>query len=507
MRTKKALRNVFAGWLGQILMIFLNLFMRRYFLAVLGEECLGMNSLFANIITLLSMAEMGIGTAITYSLYEPLAQGDQEKIISLMRLFKTAYCCIGIAVITGGLCLTPALPFFTHNEIFTYDVHMIYFLFLANVGVSYFFSYKTALLTADQEGYLFSVSHYGWQFIMYLMQLAVLMTAGSYYLYLLAQVFTTLGENITISIIADKKYPYLRKRKTKTALDRETKKDIVQNTASMILNKIGSSIVNSTDNLLISSFAGLGTVGIYNNYAAIVSAAGIFLQQGINAVAATVGNLSVEGTAERKKKIFDVVSLVCIWLYGWIAIVLFYMLTPFITLWYGGQYRLDLWILFWICVNKFLEGQTVLMGVHISAMGLYWHVKYKGITEAVINVGASAVLGRRYGIAGILAGTFVSHMVWSVWIDAHTVFTYGFQIKSREYYLHLVQNAIIFAIVAFATGILINFIHGWSVMAFFYRAAVCLVVPNVLYLMIYCHTDSFLELRRMAANLSGRERV
>lgn len=499
MRTKKAIRNVFAGWLGQSMMIFLNLFMRRYFLNILGDEYLGLNSLFTNVVTLLSMAEMGIGTAITYSLYQPLAEGDQEKVSSLMQLYKTAYWCIGAAVAAGGILLTPLLPLFTRGEVFVYDINIIYYFFLANVAVSYFFSYKSALLTADQEGYLFSVNHYCWQFLMYLAQIFILVAAQNYYLYLAAQVLSTLGENITISRVADKKYPYLKEQKIRTPLDKKTKKDIKQNTASMVLNKAGSSIVNSTDNLFISSFAGLRMTGIYNNYAAIVSAAGVFLQQGINAAVSSIGNLSIEGTNERRKQIFDVAYLVCSWLYGWTAIMLFYLLTPFIHLWYGGQYSLGTGILLWICMNKFLEGQTVLMGVHISAMGLYWHVKYKGIVEAAINVAASAVLGMKYGIAGILAGTFVSHVVWSIWIDAHTVFHYGFRKKSGQYYFWLFRDFFIFIAVAAVTGFLLSFITGMSFLAFCCKAVICTVVPNVLFWLAYHHMGAFLELRRMSA--------
>ena len=250
MRTKNAIYNILATWVGQFLLIFVTLVSRKIFLQNLGADYLGVDGLFANILSFLSMAELGIGSAITYSLYKPLALIDVDSMKSLMKLYKISYCIIGALIFIAGTILTPFLPYIVSNSSGLNNVTLIYFLFLFNTSVSYFFSYKSALIIADQKKYIFNINHYTWKITLCAAQIFVIIKSQNYLAYLALQVVSTILENYTIARIADKRYPWLKEKSTKK-VPKETIAEIKKNTASMMLNKVGTTLVTSTDSVLI----------------------------------------------------------------------------------------------------------------------------------------------------------------------------------------------------------------------------------------------------------------
>ena len=212
MRTKRAMYNMAASLVGQLSLVLVTLISRRIFLRTLGADYLGANTLFANILAFLSMAELGIGSAINYSLYKPIAEDDREQIKSLMQLYRYAYWAIGVFILVAGLLLTPVVPLIATGGEGIAHLRLVYLLFLVNTAVSYFFSYKSAFIIADQRKYVFTLNHYGWQLAMYLVQIFVLLHWQNYFAYLLIQVAVTVLENAMIAAIVDKNYPFLKEK-------------------------------------------------------------------------------------------------------------------------------------------------------------------------------------------------------------------------------------------------------------------------------------------------------
>lgn len=493
MRTKSAIYNVMFTWIGQASLILVTLVSRKVFLNLLGPEYLGINSLFANVLSFLSMAELGIGSAITYSLYKPIAENDIEKIKSLMWLYRKAYCLIGIIVILIGSLLAPVLPWIITGGEKVEHLNGIYFLFLLNTSISYFFSYKSAFIIANQKKYIFNIIHYLWQLAMYMVQIAILLVYRNYYAYLGIQISTTVLENITIVKYVNKQYPFL-KCKSVAPLKAETISEIKKNTISMLLNKVGSTLVNSTDNILISWLVSLSAVGIYGNYSTISAAVGNVLYQGLNAVVASIGNLSAVGNEKRKKEVFDILYLIVIWLYGWVCIGLFVLLTPFIQVWYGSDSILSTAVVAIIVINLYIAGQTVLLNIHIDAMGLYWNVRYKGVIEAIINLAASIMFGKRFGLFGILAGTALSHILYSFWKESITVFHFGFRTSAKKYYFTLTKDTFMAFLGLLITVSMIKWIAGEGISSFVCKLIIAVVVPNLFFLIVFRNRAEFIEL-------------
>ena len=206
MRSKNTLVNIISVWTGQILLIGVNMASRKVFLDILGSEYLGLNSLFSNIVGLLAVAELGIGSAINYSLYRPLAENDTETIKSLMRLYKRVYCLIGTVILLAGVMITPAIRSIAECSESIQNVEIIFMLFVINTAISYFFSYYSALIIADQKKYIFNFVHYLFQLLMFAIQIIILLNPGNYYAYLICQVTATVAENHFMAIITRKKY-------------------------------------------------------------------------------------------------------------------------------------------------------------------------------------------------------------------------------------------------------------------------------------------------------------
>ena len=490
MRSRNTVINVISVWMGQALIIVVNMIARKVFLQSLGNEYLGLNSLFTNIVGLLAVAELGFGNAINYNLYKPLAEGDTEAIKSLMRLYKRVYCSIGFFIIAIGLLIVPWIKEIAASSEEISNVELIFMMFVFNTAVSYFFSYYGALIIANQKKYIFNISHYVFQFIMYLLQIVFLLQYKNYYAYLICQMGATVIENLVLTIVALKKYPYLKEKKVKQ-ISKENLSDIKKNVSSLILNKIGTSLVTSTDNILITRLISLSVVGIYGNYSILVTAVCNVFWQGLTAFTASIGNQLVTGTKEAFRNIFYAVQLIGSWLYGWGCICLFVLLTPFVRLWYG-EYVLELPIVLILCLNSYLSGQRTVLQSYISAAGLYYNVRYRAIMEGIINIIVSIMLGKQFGLLGILLGTFISGILCG-WIpEAKVIINEILNISIKQYMKMQLINISIILISGVITVCLCGFIPQKGIPGFVINLCLCVLTPNIVILILNCKNKAFL---------------
>ena len=485
-------------------MIFVTLLSRKIFLQTLGADYLGVDGLFANILSFLSMAELGIGSAITYSLYKPLAINDVENMKSLMKLYKISYCTIGVLIFAAGVILVPFLPYIVSNSNGLENITIIYFLFLINTSVSYFFSYKSALIIADQKKYIFNINHYTWKITLSIVQIIAIIKSRNYFAYLLLQVVGTILENYTVARIADKRYPWLKDKSTKK-LAKDTVDEIKKNTASMMLNKVGTTLVTSTDSVLISSFISVAAVGIYGNYTTISKAVENVLYQGMYAITASIGNLNVCGSQERKFQVFKTICFVIVWIYGFGCIVLFGLLTPFVELWYGTNMGISTYAVLLLCMNLYIAGQMTALNMQIEASGLYWHVKFLGIVEAVSNLLFSVVLGKNFGLEGILAGTVLGSMSYAFWAKTAVVLKLGHKKPIQVYLSRLLKDTIVVIFAGFVTMLLLGNVKYAGYCGFLVKLILVVVTPNIIFYLSFRKRAEFLEVRRILLSYVKRK--
>lgn len=488
-RTEKSIKNVKFALIGQVLILFAGFVNRKVFVNVLSAEYLGINGLLSNILSMLSLAEMGLGTAILYCLYKPIADNDVEKIKSVMLFYKNAYRIIAATVLTIGLLLTPLIPYFIAEKPAVDHFYLIYILYVVNSASSYLMVYKRSLVIADQKRYIYSNVHYFSNIGMNILQILILLWTRNFILYLLVMITSTLVQNIIISAISDKLYPFLRDKKVRK-LDKDESRGIFKNVYAMFFHKMGNVVVNGTDNILISKFCGVLIVGLYSNYLMISGAVNTFMTMFFDSVAASFGNVNAVEEKENKERVFKNINFVSAWLAGFCAICLYILFNPFITLWLGSEYLLDSWIVFVIALNFYLAAMRQPLGVARNASGLFWNDRYKPIVESIVNLSASIILGKIWGIGGVLIGTTISTVAVSGWVEPYIVYKHGFKKRVGSYFVQYFIYAAVTLIVGFCAYLICRSI-GDGFGGFVLKLLVCAFVPNVLFALIYCKKREF----------------
>lgn len=465
---------------------------RTIFIRILGIEFLGLNNLLANLVSLLSLSELGIGTAINFSLYKPLGERDHDKVRELMKLYQKSYRFIGIIILVLGIFVTPYITYFVKEIPDISNISIIFLLFVINTSISYAYSYKRALIVTDQKSHVITLYHFIANLILNSLQILVLLITKNYILYLVLQLFKTAIENYVISLKADKLYPFLKGQKElKAELPTQDKQEIIKNTKALIIHRLGSYAVKGTDNILISKFVGLAMVGIYSNYQLVLQGFDTFSGFFYQAITASVGNLGSNESIERRRFIFSCVDLLTFWLYSFASISIIILINPFIELWLGNDYELSMPIVILIVINFYLKGMRKSVLTFKDALGLYWFDRFKPIFEAIVNLTSSVILAIQFGTIGIILGTTLSTLTTVFWIEPYILFKYGLNQKSTKYFVNYLLRTVIFS---FTTAIVIcltryNFDNVIIDLAF--RIGVVIVVPFGIYIIAYRNTNEF----------------
>lgn len=490
MRTESSIKNLIFAFGGQAVGILISLVSRLVFVRILASEYLGLSGLFSNILSMLTLAELGVGYAMTYSLYKPLAEQDKEKIKSLMNVYKIAYRIIGVVIFAIGVMIIPFLPQLINNMPDIPNINLIYVLFVANSSISYFYSYKRSLITSDQKRYIATIYRYGFYFLLNLAQIIVLLLTHNYILFLVTQIFMTLLENIMVSKKADKMYPYLKEKEIEK-LDNKTKKEITKNVSSMTLHKIGAIVVNSTDNLIISKYVGLFEVGIYSNYYLVINALITVIAQIFNSITASIGNLAATEDSQKLYDIFKKIFFLNFWIYSFASICLVVLFNDFIELWLGAEYLFTFSIILTIIISFYIKGMRQTVLTFRDALGMYWQDRYKPILEAVINIVVSIILVKKLEVAGVFLGTIISAIMTGFWMEPYVLYKYGLKQKLIKYFKKYGLYTVIGLMVACITFSICGIIQEVTIFNFIMKILICLIVPNLIYYFIFRNTAEF----------------
>lgn len=484
MRTRKSVFNFITAFVGQIISLLLSLIARMVFTRYMAQEYLGLSGLFTNILSVLSFVELGIGPAITFSLYKPLAENDIERIKSLMYLFKRSYQIIGTLILVTGVLFTPLYPYFIKDISGVTSLDLIYLLYVANTGISYFFSYKITLIIADQNQYLRNFVHYGVLFITNIAQILILVFTQNYILFLICQVVFTFSENLWLSYVANRKYPYL-KEKNINKLNKVDLDPIIRNIKAMVFHKVGSVIVNSTDNLLISKFLGLAISGLYANYALILNAINTILAKIFDAVVASVGNLNASENVKGLQVVYNRLYFLSFWLYGFCSICLFCLIQPFIELVFGKHYLLNSFTVIALVVSFYTTGMRHAPNVVRSAAGLYYRDWPKPIFESVVNFVASIIFLKMWGVAGVFWGTVASTILVCAWVEAHVVYHHALHLSFGSFFQNYIKYVMSILLAGALTWASCQMLFIKGLIGLIAKMLICVILPNLVFLLLY----------------------
>jgi len=491
MRTFNSLKNIFGNFLNSFILNLLRFISRIVFVKVLDEVYLGVNGLLSNVLGLLALAELGIGTAISYSLYKPLADKDIQKCQSLMNFYKKAYRVIALIVFVLGIALLPFLPLFIKDTSGIENLSLIYLIFLGNMVITYLFSYKRTLITADQKNYKITPFLIFFNFLTTVSQIVILLLFKNYILYLITQTICIVLENITINKFIDKNYSYLKEIKKAKPIESEELSNIKTNIKALMLHKVGTYVLTATDNIVISKFIGIVTVGIYSNYVLIYSSISNFIYMFVSNITASFGNLLVNEPIEKCKKVFFEMNFLTFCMYGVSAVCLIFIFNPFIELVFGKTFVLPFAVVVMIMINYYMAGINQVPITVQAAAGIYKYDKFVPLLEAFVNLFVSIILVQKIGIIGVLIGTFVSYLLPLI-IKPFIVFKYVFKDRIYVYFKVFFKQLFALMLSIVIIFLVLNFLNIESlILQVIVNTVISLTIFILIIMLMYKNTTEF----------------
>ena len=506
-RSKKSLFNFTWGIMFRIINMLFPFAIKTMIIWKLGIQYLGLNSLFTSILSVLSLSELGIGSALVYSMYKPLAEGNKEKVSAFLYAYKKFYGIIGGVVFVLGMLLMPFIKNFINGSYPTeVNIYLLYFIYLCNTVLSYtFFAYKGSLLEASQNNGIESILHSVSNILMYLGQILVLLFTSNYYIYLLILPLTTLLLNIMRSRYVDRAFPeYICDCNNR--LENSEIKQIFKKVKALIGHKIGTTVIISMDSIVISSFLGLNILAIYENYYMIVNSLIGLITIFYTAITASVGNSLVIETKEKISLHFSTLNFLNQWIVSWCTVCLFILYQPFMKLWMGKDmlYPVSTVVLFCVCFYSRLVRRIGL--TYKDAAGMWEEDFWKPYIGMVVNIFGNIILVSVMGVNGVIISTiFVMVFIyfpWETYILGRRMFNNELM---RKYVYKIVLNIIITVIICIVMHKMCSLIRNDNWSGLIFKSFLCLTVPNMFYLMCFWRRWEFKDsLKRLKKIFIGR---
>jgi O-antigen/teichoic acid export membrane protein len=458
---------------------------RTVFIKTLGAEYLGLNGLFYNILNALSLAELGIGTAISYALYKPIAENDAEQIKSILAFYRKCYFFVGILIIAIGCLIIPFLPHLIKGEVTVpVNIYNVYLCFLANSAISYFIAHKRTIIDETQNKYLTTSIDFAINTMVAVIQIIILWQFKDYMLFLYTRILGTFIGSALIFIFANRRFPYIKGRAI--ALSSPARKKIWSNVSILFFHKLGTVIILGTDFLIISAFVGIEAVGIYSNYTLIVGTVVVFCNLFILGADASIGNAIATLTKEEVYAVFRKMAFLISCIGGLSAVCLVNLLNPFIELWIGKGYLLSNSVVYVIVANFFFMQNRCLVMAFRNNAGIFRPDMYKPLIEVVFNLGLSIFLVRIYGVLGVLIGTLANTFFICIWVEAFIVHKHVFAASIKGYLKKYAAQ--VFALLISCA--LTMYVNGF-VEAFIGKMAISVLITAVVYLLFFFRAEEF----------------
>lgn len=493
-RIQKAEKNIIFGYISNLIILLVNFIQRTVFIYVLGKTLSGVNGVYTDVLSVLSLTELGIGTALNYSLYKPVAEQDIQKIKSYMRFYRKAYLTIAGVIAVLGIGISPFLKYILKNpgNLTIEELTLYYYLFLFNTVISYFVTYKYSLVNAEQKNYIQTNINTLTKLVTATVQISVLFLFRNFLFYLLAQSVVELLQKIFVTVYLNRLYPYLLDKDVKPLTKQETQV-VATKTKALICHKIGDVARLQTDKIIISSFVNVDTSAVVDNYVYIITYVGNFVNIIFDSVISGFGNVVATESKERQYLLFRVYRFFACWLFGFGAVGFFHLLTPFI----GGVWLRDAgWTLPQVTVALLVAdfylkgGRTVLLNFKIAS-GLFEQDKFLPLIQGALNLIVSVLLVLKIGVTGVYVGTLVSGILANL-IRPGIIYRVCFDRKPWGYFRDALKYmAVILAVGVVVTPIRHLLMEKVSIFTFALMVIVITLLYNLVFLAVFHRTEEF----------------
>ena len=506
-RTKNAVRNIIFGFIYQVVSVLLPFFVRSAMIYYMGSEYVGLSSLFSSILSFSNLAEMGVGSALTFSMYKPIAEDDNDTVCALLNLYRKLYRYIGIIILAAGLLMMPFLKYLIKADCpADFNIYILYAIYLLNTSISYLmFGYKQSLLVAFQRSDIISKRTMIFQFLMNAIQLAVLWLFRNYYIYIIFLPIFTLLTNISNVYIVKRMYPqYTCKGRIGKAIETSIKKKVL----ALFGTKANSIVMHAADNIVISAFLGLTMVGKYGNYYYIMNSLIGLMTIIYNSLTAGLGNSLELETEDKNYGDFKVLSFLNIWVTTVFSACLLCLYQPFMDLWLGSELLFGMDIVVLLVLYFYIYQMRRIVLTYKDAGGVWWEDRFRPYVVMTVNLVANILMVQVIGLDGVVISTLVSMIISVPW-ENYTVFKYIFHRSSKAYYWQSAKYVLTSCLVgAVSYAACLRMPMGWY--GLILRGVVCMILSNLMIILLYRKTFEFQKSlgiikQRMKVKKRGRQ--
>lgn len=489
-RTVNATRNIFWGVVEKITNLLMPFVLRTIFIKVLGAQYLGLNSFYTSILSVLSIAELGFGSAIAFSMYKPIADGDNDNICALLNLYRKIYRIVGSVILTAGLAIMPWLSYLIKGDCPSdVNIYIVYLLFLLNTVLGYFlFAYKGVLFTAHQRIDILSKLAIIINILGNILKLVILIVIKNYYMYVMIAPIVTIVTNISNAYFAKKIFPQYICRGD---VSKDEKYKIRKRVTGLLSFKIYGVIFNSVDTIIISSFLGLIPLAIFNNYYYIQTSIIGFLTIISSSITASIGNKMVTNSKEDNYNDFKNVTFMNAWISGWCTVCLFCLYQHFTTIWVGEEMLFPFSTMVLMVIYFFLPRVSSMTYTYREAAGLWWEDRYRPIVAAIANLSINIILVRFIGINGIIISSILCTVFINIPWGSYILFKNYFKRSVIEYFCKLSFYALVTTIISAITYFLLDILPEKGFVSFIIKGIICVIIPNVLFFVVYHKLPEF----------------
>lgn len=494
-RIQKSKINTTVTLATSIVMGVLSFFERSVFNHCFIADYLGLYSFYYNVIGVLSTLELGITGAIAFALYAPIEYQQYDQIAAIMRLFKRAYWIIGTLILLAGIALFPILETLINTDIPIEDVQLYFSFYLFKTTLSFYISYKSILISANQNQYKITlVTNSAWS-ILYVIEMIISITTGNFLYYSIAIFIIDVTRSIVLNLLGNKEFPMLNNYK-KAKLDPNVIKKIIKNVKGLIITRLSSVLVTTTDSILISAMVGTAFLGKYSNYQMLIT--GLISISALipQSIGASIGNAGVTERKRNLAKSFESLNLGSFLIYGFFTILLINVINPIVSLFFGTDRTIGMFSVTLICINFYLSNQREIILTYKGSLGLYWEDRKRPLIEGLTNLIVSIILGKYWGFDGIIIGTIISQVCVNLVIEPRVIYHQGLKSSAFWYYITVIGRFVLTLAVAIICFAINSYIPVTGIMEIVVKAITTSVITIFIFYLVYKNDENAVTIIR-----------
>lgn len=489
-RLSRASHNITIGFFNHFLLMIFPFIVRAVMIKRLGIDYLGVSSLFASILGILALADLGFSSAAAYFLYKPIVEENQQEINALLLFFRRIFRIVGLVILVFGLGI---MPFLENLVSGTYpsdiNIYIVYLLQLfSTVSGYFFFSYKSIILSANQRNDVESIVYTASNAIMYVLQIALLLIFSNYYTYAVVLPAFSVITNILRSVVADKLFPSY---KCEGEISKELKREIYKRVAALFGHKMNMKVIQTADSVVLSAILGLAILGKYSNYFYILSALAVVTSVITENLRPIVGNSLICVDRNQNIKTLKNFLFIYSWIIGFCCVCLVCLYQNWMVIWVGADNLLPFSTVILFAIYFWIWKIGDVFMLYRDAGGLWIRVKFYPYVSAALNLITNIILVKYIGVNGVIISTVLTLLCISLPCEIHALFKYLFEMPARKTVFLVLKYTVIATLCTLITYMICIPIGENTLISFIERSAICFILPNLIYFLLFRKTSEF----------------